>query len=151
MNRGEELNDEQAAWYLGIINDSLRNDELGSAEKPWGAWKGISRGERWQVKLLHLAPGASISMQRHAHRAERWIVLEGTVGCYVEGEIDKGIGPFQSAYVPTFRWHRMVNVGRLTALICEIQYGEYLGEDDLERASDDYGRKLGKVDPKDGG
>ena len=149
MNQQEALTDAQSEGYLAEIEVGLIDSLLEEATKPWGAWKGISRGERWQVKILHLAPGSAISMQRHAHRAERWIVLQGTIGCYVEGEMDKGIGPFQSAYVPTFRWHRMVNVGRMAALICEIQYGEYLGEDDLERASDDYGRKLGKVDPKD--
>lgn len=150
MNEKEALTDVQAAGYLEAIENAGRHSLLDSSAKPWGAWKGLSRGERWQVKILHLAPGGSISMQRHAHRAERWIVLTGTVGCFVEGEMDKGLGPFQSAYVPIFRWHRMVNVGKADAMICEIQYGEYLGEDDLERGSDDYGRQLGKVDPKDG-
>lgn len=107
--------------------------------RPWGAYEGIDRGERFQVKRITVNPGCKLSLQRHYHRAEHWVVVSGTalVTC---GEKQITLSENQSTYIPLGEVHRLENPGKVPLEIIEIQSGSYLGEDDIERLEDQYGR-----------
>ncbi len=115
--------------------------------RPWGAYEGIDVGERFQVKRITVHPGASLSLQKHHHRAEHWIVVKGTakVTC---GDKILLLAENQSTYIPLGEVHRLENPGRIPLEMIEVQSGSYLGEDDIVRLEDDYGRnaeqELGK-------
>jgi mannose-1-phosphate guanylyltransferase/mannose-6-phosphate isomerase len=107
--------------------------------RPWGSYDGIDSGDRFQVKRLTVKPGASMSLQMHHHRAEHWIVVEGTA------RITRGDETFlleenQSTYIPIGTRHRIENPGKITLQMIEVQSGSYLGEDDIVRFDDKYGR-----------
>ncbi len=108
--------------------------------RPWGAYEGIDVGERFQVKRITVNPGASLSLQKHHHRAEHWIVVKGTaeVTC---GEKVVTLTENQSTYIPLGEVHRLANPGRIPLEIIEVQSGSYLGEDDIVRLEDVYGRE----------
>ncbi|MCH7577805.1 MAG: phosphomannose isomerase type II C-terminal cupin domain [Chloroflexi bacterium] len=116
-------------------------------KKPWGSWEMISSGDGWQVKILRFIPGGALSLQRHQHRSESWCVASGTGKAYVAGTGNTWIYPGDTVSVPNKVAHRIENTGSETLVVVETQYGDYLGEDDLERLEDAYGRTLGKVDP----
>ncbi|NTV10493.1 MAG: mannose-1-phosphate guanylyltransferase/mannose-6-phosphate isomerase [Zoogloea sp.] len=107
--------------------------------RPWGWYDSIDAGERFQVKRIVVKPGASLSLQMHHHRAEHWIVVRGTarVTC---GEKDILLSENQSTYIPLGTVHRLVNPGKLPLEMIEVQSGSYLGEDDIVRFEDTYGR-----------
>lgn len=107
--------------------------------RPWGWYDGIDRGERFQVKRIALKPGASLSLQKHHHRAEHWIVVRGTaeVAC---GDETFLLTENQSTYIPIGEAHRLSNPGRIWLEMIEVQSGTYLGEDDIVRYDDVYGR-----------
>jgi len=107
--------------------------------RPWGSYENIEVGERFQVKLIVVNPNASLSLQLHYHRSEHWIVVNGTalVTCDDEQFI---LSENQSTYIPLGKKHRLENPGRLPLEIIEIQSGSYLGEDDIVRYEDVYGR-----------
>jgi mannose-1-phosphate guanylyltransferase/mannose-6-phosphate isomerase len=111
--------------------------------RPWGAYEGVDVGERFQVKRITVHPGASLSLQKHHHRAEHWIVVKGTakVTC---GEKQMVLSENQSTYIPLGEVHRLENPGRIPLEIIEVQSGSYLGEDDIVRLEDNYGREPGK-------
>lgn len=107
--------------------------------RPWGYYQGIDAGERFQVKRIFVKPGAALSLQRHSRRAEHWVVVEGTA------RVQRGTGVIvleanQSTYIPIGMAHRLENPGPGTLHLIEVQSGDYLGEDDIERLADDYGR-----------
>lgn len=107
--------------------------------RPWGHYEGMDRGERFQVKRITVKPGASLSMQMHHHRAEHWIVVSGTA------RVTRGGDSFllsenQSTYIPIGEKHRLENPGTLPLELIEVQSGSYLGEDDIVRFDDKYGR-----------
>ena len=107
--------------------------------RPWGSYDSIDSGDRFQVKRLTVKPGASMSLQLHHHRAEHWIVVQGTA------RITRGDETFlleenQSTYIPLGTQHRIENPGKITLHIIEVQSGSYLGEDDIVRFEDRYGR-----------
>jgi mannose-1-phosphate guanylyltransferase/mannose-6-phosphate isomerase len=107
--------------------------------RPWGWYDSIDEDERFKVKRLHVKPGASLSLQKHHHRAEHWVVVKGTA------EITKGdkkimLTENQSTFIPLGEVHRIANIGMVTLEIIEVQSGSYLGEDDIVRFEDDYGR-----------
>ncbi len=109
-------------------------------DRPWGSYVCLARGDGFQVKLLHIDPGARLSLQRHAHRAEHWVVLGGRVRVCKDGR-RHDIGPRQSIGIPAGCWHRLENPDDThPAVVMEIQCGDYLEEDDIERREDDYGR-----------
>ena len=120
----------------------------GWVEKPWGGWKTLEKGEGWQVKMLRLTPGSAMSLQRHQRRSERWVALEGE-GLATKGETDMVMRARDYLFVAAGTAHRIRNAGDSDLLILETQFGDYFGEDDLERLDDQYGRRLGKVDPAD--
>jgi len=107
--------------------------------RPWGTYDGIERGERFQVKRIVVNPGASLSLQMHHHRAEHWIVVRGTARV-TRGEETFLLTENESTYIPTGTKHRLENPGKLPLEIIEVQSGAYLGEDDIVRFEDSYGR-----------
>jgi len=108
--------------------------------RPWGTYEGVVAGERFQVKRIVVKPGASLSLQMHHHRAEHWVVVRGTAKV-TRGEETFLISENQSTYIPLGTVHRLENPGSLDLEIIEIQSGAYLGEDDIVRFQDNYGRK----------
>jgi mannose-1-phosphate guanylyltransferase/mannose-6-phosphate isomerase len=107
--------------------------------RPWGWYDSIDQGERFKVKRIQVKPGASLSLQKHHHRAEHWIVVTGTaeVTC---GDKKILLGENQSTYIPLGEVHRLANPGKVPLEIIEVQSGSYLGEDDIVRFEDVYGR-----------
>lgn len=107
--------------------------------RPWGNYEGIDEGSRFQVKRITVNPGASLSLQMHYHRAEHWIVVTGTaeVTC---GEETFLLTENQSTFIPLGKTHRLRNPGKVPLEMIEVQSGAYLGEDDIVRFSDAYGR-----------
>ena len=107
--------------------------------RPWGNYTCVVEGSRWQVKKIEVKPGASLSLQMHHHRAEHWIVVKGTALIEKDGE-EQLIGENQSTYIPLGCKHRLTNPGRMPVELIEVQSGAYLGEDDIVRFEDRYGR-----------
>jgi len=107
--------------------------------RPWGFYRSISLGERWQVKHISVKPGASLSLQMHHHRAEHWVVVSGTART-TRGEEVSLIHENESIYIPAGEKHRLENPGKVPLDLIEVQTGSYLGEDDIVRFSDNYGR-----------
>ncbi len=108
--------------------------------RPWGSYDSVDDGERFQVKRLSLKPGGILSLQMHHHRAEHWIVVQGTarVTC---GEKTFLLSENESTFVPVGATHRIENPGKVPLHIVEVRSGSYLGEDDIVRFEDNYGRK----------
>ena len=107
--------------------------------RPWGYYDTGVDGERWQVKKIHVKPGCSLSLQMHHHRAEHWVVVEGTACVERDGDTLL-LSENQSAYIPLGCRHRLSNPGRIPLELIEVQSGSYLGEDDIVRFEDHYGR-----------
>ena len=107
--------------------------------RPWGHYTGVVEDSRWQVKRISVKPGASLSLQMHHHRAEHWIVVNGTAVVERDGETQL-VGENQSTYIPLGCKHRLTNPGRIPVELIEVQSGAYLGEDDIVRFDDVYGR-----------
>ena len=107
--------------------------------RPWGAYDSIDLGERFQVKRITVKPGATLSLQMHHHRAEHWIVVSGTARV-TRGEDTFLLTENQSTYIPIGVTHRLENPGQLPLELIEVQSGSYLGEDDIVRFDDVYGR-----------
>jgi mannose-1-phosphate guanylyltransferase/mannose-6-phosphate isomerase len=107
--------------------------------RPWGWYDGIDEGARFQVKRILVKPGASLSLQMHHHRAEHWIVVRGTAEV-TNGEQVILLSENQSTYIPLGQVHRLSNPGKVPLEIIEVQSGSYLGEDDIVRFDDTYGR-----------
>jgi mannose-1-phosphate guanylyltransferase/mannose-6-phosphate isomerase len=107
--------------------------------RPWGFYDSISEGERHKVKSIVVKPGASLSLQMHHHRAEHWIVVRGTARV-VRGDEEFLLTENQSTYIPLGVTHRLENPGSIPLEIIEVQSGAYLGEDDIVRFEDHYGR-----------
>lgn len=123
----------------------LKNDKRSQAimhrkvYRPWGAYDSIDMGERFQVKRITVKPGAALSLQMHHHRAEHWIVVSGTAKV-TRGEDTLLLSENQSTYIPLGVTHRLENPGKLPLELIEVQSGSYLGEDDIVRFEDVYGR-----------
>jgi mannose-1-phosphate guanylyltransferase / mannose-6-phosphate isomerase len=107
--------------------------------RPWGSYDSIENGERFQVKRIIVEPGASLSLQMHYHRAEHWIVVRGTARV-TRGEETYLLSENESTYIPIGTKHRLENPGKVPLEIIEVQSGAYLGEDDIVRFEDVYGR-----------
>jgi len=107
--------------------------------RPWGAYESIDSSERFQVKRITVKSGEKLSLQKHHHRAEHWIVVNGTarVTC---GDKQFLLSENESTYIPIGEIHRLENPGKIPLELIEVQSGTYLGEDDIERFDDKYGR-----------
>jgi mannose-1-phosphate guanylyltransferase/mannose-6-phosphate isomerase len=108
--------------------------------RPWGSYDSIEQGPGYQVKRITVKPGASISLQLHHHRSEHWIVVAGRARI-TRGDEVFDLEPNQSTYIPVGTKHRMENLGTEPLQIIEVQSGSYLGEDDIVRFDDRYGRE----------
>jgi mannose-1-phosphate guanylyltransferase len=111
--------------------------------RPWGSYDGVTEGDRWQVKKIVVNPGASLSLQMHHHRAEHWVVVAGTAVVEKNG-VEELVGENQSTYIPLGCRHRLSNPGKIPVEMIEVQSGPYLGEDDIVRFEDRYGRSDAK-------
>jgi mannose-1-phosphate guanylyltransferase / mannose-6-phosphate isomerase len=107
--------------------------------RPWGYYQGIDVGSRYQVKRIVVKPNAKLSLQKHFHRAEHWVVVRGTAEIVVGSET-RTVHENESAYIPIGSVHRLANPGKIPLELIEVQVGSYLGEDDIVRLNDVYGR-----------
>lgn len=107
--------------------------------RPWGYWAILGQGDGYKVKRIEVKPGGRLSLQRHRHRSEHWIVVAGTARVTIDREV-RQMQVQQSTFVPVGTLHRMENPGRSPLVIIEVQNGRYLGEDDIIRVEDDYDR-----------
>ena len=129
-----------------LQNDARCETEIHArVYRPWGFYETLECGQRFQVKRICVKPNASLSLQRHEHRSEHWVVLSG------QGEVTRGDETFvlsrdQSTYIPNKTKHRLRNHGEENLEIIEIQVGDYLSEDDIHRYEDQYGRQTSLVD-----
>ncbi len=144
------------AVYVGRLEDS---QEVGSLVKllaastqtaaltqthpttyrPWGGYTSVLNGERFQVKRIFVLPGKKLSLQKHRHRSEHWIIVRGTAEVTV-GKNTKTVYENESIYIPIGELHRLANNGKIMLELIEVQTGAYLGEDDIVRIEDEYGR-----------
>ncbi len=128
-----------------VVKDlQLRNIKEAVSHKkvyrPWGFYLSISEDSRFQVKIIHVKPGAKLSLQMHHHRSEHWVVVKGTAEVEINNDI-KILTENESTYIPLGSKHRLINPGKIPLEIIEIQSGSYVGEDDIVRFEDLYGRK----------
>lgn len=110
-----------------------------TAHRPWGTYTVLEEGDRFKIKRIEVKPGASLSLQAHHHRSEHWVVVRGAARV-TRGEEEFLLTENQSTYIPRGRRHRLENPGKLRLVMIEVQSGEYLGEDDIVRFDDVYGR-----------
>jgi len=107
--------------------------------RPWGYYESIDMGERFQVKRIVVIPGGMLSLQKHRHRAEHWVVVRGTAEVTI-GDTIQNVHENESVYIPIGSVHRLTNKGKIPLELIEVQTGSYLGEDDIERIEDIYKR-----------
>lgn len=110
-----------------------------TVSRPWGTYTVLEEGDRYKIKRIEVKPGASLSLQMHHHRSEHWIVVRGAARIVV-GDQELLINTNQSTYIPAGHRHRLENPGVIDLVMIEVQSGEYLGEDDIVRFQDNYGR-----------
>ena len=110
-----------------------------SSLRPWGSWTMLMKGEGFQIKSIDVLPGKRLSVQSHTRRSEHWIVIDGTAHVLRDGETVE-VARNESVYLPIGTVHRMENRGTTPLKVIEVAVGEYLGEDDIVRYEDDYGR-----------
>lgn len=123
------------------IRENGRHEHLNQREvfRPWGSYDSLETGERFQVKRIRVKPGAKLSLQMHHHRAEHWIVVKGSAKVTIEGET-VFLTENESTYIPIGKIHSLENPGKIPLELIEVQSGSYLGEDDIVRLEDRYGR-----------
>lgn len=126
---------------VGQIKSSGRDEHKVHARvhRPWGAYKTINQGSRHQVKRISVKPGEKLSVQMHHHRAEHWVVVSGTANITI-GEETRLLSENESVYIPIGTVHSLENPGKIPLELIEVQTGSYLGEDDIVRFTDRYGR-----------
>ncbi|EPX77015.1 mannose-1-phosphate guanylyltransferase/mannose-6-phosphate isomerase [Litoreibacter arenae] len=122
--------------------EAVQAETLPRDYRPWGWFESLGTGTRFQVKRIVVNPGAALSLQSHVHRAEHWIVVEGTAKVTIDDEV-KLVQENQSVYIPLGAVHRMENPGKVPMVLIEVQTGSYLGEDDIIRYEDIYSRGQG--------
>jgi len=136
-----------AAQQVGALVKALRLDPETTAltethrtsYRPWGGYTNVLVGERFQVKRLFVQPGKRLSLQRHHHRSEHWVVVHGTAEVTLDGKVSM-LTENQSIYLPLGCTHRLANPGKILLELIEVQTGSYLGEDDIIRIEDEFGR-----------
>ena len=129
-----------------VIAQKLRADGRSEWElhrevyRPWGKYTNLFEGQGFLMKELHVKSKGLLSLQKHHHRSEHWVVVEGTVRVIIDDET-KLLTEGQSVYIPLGTVHRMENPGKVPMILIEVQTGTYLGEDDIIRYEDIYARK----------
>jgi mannose-1-phosphate guanylyltransferase/mannose-6-phosphate isomerase len=135
---------ERAAEVRDVV-EQLKRDKRDLAtmpsrvERPWGSYETKDRGQRFQIKHIMVAPGETLSLQMHYHRSEHWVVVSGTAEVTVGDKVQL-LQENQSTYIPAGTTHRLANPGKVPLELVEVQCGPYLGEDDIVRFDDQYGR-----------
>ncbi|TWI63381.1 mannose-6-phosphate isomerase type 2 [Desulfobotulus alkaliphilus] len=109
------------------------------AHRPWGTYEVLLEDGQYKIKRIIVKPGSKLSLQKHFHRNEHWIVVSGTATVTV-GEKTFLVRPNQSTYIEMGEMHRLENEGKIDLVMIEVQLGEYTGEDDIVRVKDVYGR-----------
>jgi mannose-1-phosphate guanylyltransferase len=135
------------AQRVGQMVKALRSDKRTTglteihrtAYRPWGGYSSVLNGDRFQVKRLFVKPGKKLSLQKHHHRAEHWVVVSGTAEVTVDGTKTM-LTENESIYLPLGCVHRLANPGKILLELIEVQTGSYLGEDDIIRIEDEFGR-----------
>ena len=136
---------EDSSQDVRRIAEQLRDEERiefrihRQVEKPWGAYKVLDLGDGYQVKWLDVKPGARLSYQAHEHRSEHWAVVTGTATVTLDDKVIE-VPCGEHIYIPVRARHRLENRGQEMIRVVEVQSGDYLGEDDIVRFEDDYGR-----------
>ena len=132
-------------WKVKEIVDRLKQSKRKEASehvttyRPWGSYTILEQGPRYKIKRVVVNQGEKLSLQTHSHRSEHWVVVKGTAKVTIGGE-EIFVHENESAYVPKSTLHRLENAGKIPVEIIEVQNGEYVEEDDIERFDDDYGR-----------
>ncbi|WP_368185738.1 mannose-1-phosphate guanylyltransferase/mannose-6-phosphate isomerase [Aestuariibius sp. HNIBRBA575] len=139
MSRAQDVKKAVAALKT---KGSAQATDFPKDHRPWGWFESLVIGSRFQVKRIHVHPGAALSLQSHHHRSEHWIVVEGTAKVTIDDEV-KLVSENQSVYIPLGAVHRMENPGKVPMVLIEVQTGSYLGEDDIVRLEDVYARGQG--------
>ena len=135
---------ERAQEIRDLVDDAARVDKKVAEEhpkvlRPWGSYEGLAQGDRFLVKHIIVAPGRSLSLQMHHHRAEHWVVVAGEAQVECDG-VAKRVQANESVYIPQGAKHRLTNPGKVELHLIEVQSGDYIGEDDIVRFEDLYGR-----------
>ena len=138
---------------LKTLVESLRDDGREEAvrhlseNRPWGTFRVLLAGDRFKIKEITVKPGARLSLQSHKHRSEHWVVLEGVAEVTSDQSV-REVLPNQSAYIDVGARHRLANTGTTPVRIVEVQVGDYVGEDDITRYDDEYGRTESETEPE---
>ena len=132
---------EEVKGLVSLLKQAARPEATNHrrCHRPWGYYDAVDVGERFQVKRLVVAPGGTLSLQKHLHRSEHWVVVRGTAEVTI-GEIKKTVHENESAYIPMGAVHRLSNPGKIALELIEVQTGSYFGEDDIIRLDDVYRR-----------
>ena len=109
--------------------------------RPWGHYLSVVEESRWQLKLIMVKPGEKLSLQMHHHRSEHWVVVNGTAKVELDNNISI-LSENESIYIPLRGKHRLSNPGKINLILIEVQSGSYVGEDDIVRFDDKYGRNV---------
>jgi len=129
---------------VGKLKSASRTEALAHRKvyRPWGCYQTVDQSHRYKVKRLTVEPGCKLSLQKHFHRAEHWVIVKGTAEVLRNGELHT-VCENESIYIPIGIEHRIRNPGKIPLEIIEVQSGSYLGEDDIVRTDDEYGRMPG--------
>jgi mannose-1-phosphate guanylyltransferase/mannose-6-phosphate isomerase len=135
---------DRAQEVKGLVDELKRQKRPVATEhlrthRPWGWYQTMDLGERFRVKRIVVKPGAKLSLQRHHHRSEHWVVVRGTAEVTLDGTV-RILHENESTYLPIGSVHRLANPGKIPVEIIEVQTGTYLEEDDIERIEDEFGR-----------
>ena len=132
---------EKVKQLVDILKSEQRSEYIHHREvyRPWGKYDSMDKGSRFQVKRITVKPEAKLSVQMHHHRAEHWVVVSGTAKVRIDDE-ERLICENESVYIPIGAVHSLENPGKIPIELIEIQSGTYLGEDDIVRFEDLYGR-----------
>lgn len=115
------------------------NTEASTVRRPWGAYTTLTEGSGYKIKRITVDAGQSLSLQFHSHRSEHWVVVSGSALVQV-GDAQLPTGPGEYRFIPRQERHRLTNAGEEPLVLIEVQCGQYLGEDDIVRLDDRYGR-----------
>jgi len=119
----------------------VKSRPIEEERRPWGSFHTLEEGPTYKVKRLVVLPGQRLSLQKHRRRAEHWVVVSGTA-TVVNGARVLTLPRRACTVIPRQAWHRIENRGRTSLVVIEVQHGRYLGEDDIVRKQDDYGRAM---------
>jgi len=126
--------------YAKLKNEGHDTHKLHrTVHRPWGTYTTLGEGSRFKIKRIEVKPGGSLSLQMHHHRSEHWVVVSG-IGRVTNGDETMLLNTNESTYIPAGHKHRLENPGLVDLVMIEVQSGEYLGEDDIVRFDDIYGR-----------